>query len=177
VVKHVEAGIRAVLVARLRERKAVGALGSAEVRAAAAALAVSERTVWRWIAGDEQARTGRRRRARYEITETDRDDYGPVPGLGVGEGVTVEVGVGEPGEEPADFGGVGPFGLGATPGRRPGRRCRRYGRLPGGLTAGWVGGRVAAPEPAACSRKRIRGLRIIEFSRTRKPLLEVVFRE
>jgi putative transposase len=75
VVKHVEAGIRAVLVARLRERKAVGALGSAEVRAAAAALAVSERTVWRWIAGDEPARTGQRRRARYEITETDRDGY------------------------------------------------------------------------------------------------------
>jgi hypothetical protein len=43
---------------------------------------------------------------------------GPVPGLGVGEGVAVEVGGGEPGEEPADFGGVGSR---ATPGRWPGR--------------------------------------------------------
>jgi putative transposase len=63
------------LVARLRERKAVGALRSADVQAAAAALAVSERTVWRWIAGDEPARTERRPRARYEITEADRDGY------------------------------------------------------------------------------------------------------
>jgi hypothetical protein len=69
--RHTELEVRAALVARLRERKAAGQLASAEVRAAAAGLAVSERTVWRWIAGDDPARTGRRPRARYEITEAD----------------------------------------------------------------------------------------------------------
>jgi putative transposase len=75
VTRHTEPEVRAALVARLRERKAAGQLASADVRAAAAGLAVSERTVWRWIAGDDPVRTGRRPRARYEITEADWDAY------------------------------------------------------------------------------------------------------
>lgn len=43
-----------------------------EVRRAAAALSVGESTVWRWLAADDDLP---RTRARYELTEADRDDY------------------------------------------------------------------------------------------------------
>ena len=65
---------RAVLVARLRQRRGDGALISAEVRAAAVALGVAERTVWRWVS-EENPPAVRAPRPRYELTEADRDDY------------------------------------------------------------------------------------------------------
>ncbi len=45
---------------------------SADVRAAATALVVTERTVWRWVNDPAPDRTPR---ARYELTEADRNDY------------------------------------------------------------------------------------------------------
>lgn len=64
---------RAVLVERLQQQRGEGRLGRAEAVAVAAALGVSERTVWRWAAGD--ATPQRRTRAQYELTEQDRRDY------------------------------------------------------------------------------------------------------
>ena len=59
---------------RLLERRAAGELRSADVRAAAASLGIGERTLWGWLsAGAEAPR--RKARARYEITQADRDGY------------------------------------------------------------------------------------------------------
>lgn len=66
--------VKAVLVARLRERRAAGELTSAQVRQAAAEVGVGERTLWGWLAADPAQLSGRPR-ARYEITEADRDAY------------------------------------------------------------------------------------------------------
>jgi putative transposase len=74
VTRHVDAQVKAVLVARLREQRAAGTLTSAEVRRAAAGMGVGERTVWGWLAV-EPAALVRRPRARYEITEADCDAY------------------------------------------------------------------------------------------------------
>jgi putative transposase len=74
VTTHVDAQVKALLVARLREQRAAGALTSAEVRRAAAGVGVAERTVWGWLATDP-AGLARRPRARYEVTEADRDAY------------------------------------------------------------------------------------------------------
>jgi len=74
VVKHIDAEVRAVLVSRLLERRAAGELRSADVRAAAASVGISERTLWGWLStGNEAPR--RKARARYEITQADRDGY------------------------------------------------------------------------------------------------------
>jgi putative transposase len=74
VVKHIDPDLRAVLVGRLLERRAAGQLCSADVRAAAASLGIGERTLWGWLShGAEPPR--RKARARYEITEADRDGY------------------------------------------------------------------------------------------------------
>ena len=49
--------VKAVLVARLRERRAAGELTSAQVRRAAAevGVGVSERTLWGWLIGSQGA--------------------------------------------------------------------------------------------------------------------------
>ncbi len=70
----IAAGVAALLVGRLRERRAAGELTSAGVREAAAGVGVAERTVWGWLAADPTT-PARRARARYEITEADRDAY------------------------------------------------------------------------------------------------------
>ncbi len=72
--KHVEAATRAVVVSRLREKRDSGASISADVRRAAAALLIAESTVWRWLATDADP-APRQNRARYELTDADRDDY------------------------------------------------------------------------------------------------------
>ncbi|MBV9161697.1 MAG: hypothetical protein JO309_09785 [Pseudonocardiales bacterium] len=65
--KDIDPEVRAVLVARLRQRRAAGQLRSADVRAAAVSLGIGERTLWDWLSkGGEQS--GRKVRARYEIT-------------------------------------------------------------------------------------------------------------
>lgn len=66
--------VKAVLVAQLRERRAAGELTSAHVRQAAAEIGIGQRTLWGWLAADP-ARLTPRPRARYEITEADRDAY------------------------------------------------------------------------------------------------------
>jgi putative transposase len=70
---HVDPAVRAVLVDRLRRQRADGRLHRADVAAVAAALGVSERTVWRWAANTSPS--GRVERDRYELTEADRRDY------------------------------------------------------------------------------------------------------
>ena len=79
--KQVGAETRATVVARLRAKRDAGASISADVRRAAAGLMVAQSTVWRWLAADAagsvtpaEAREGRRR-ARYALTEADRDGY------------------------------------------------------------------------------------------------------
>jgi putative transposase len=71
-VKRIEAETRAVLVSRLRQKRASGAAISAEVRRVAAALSVGERTVWRWLGADEDTS---RTRSGYQLSEADRDGY------------------------------------------------------------------------------------------------------
>jgi len=80
-VKQVGAETRATVVARLRAKRDAGASISADVRRAAAGLMVAQSTVWRWLAADAagsvtpaEASQGRRR-ARYALTEADRDAY------------------------------------------------------------------------------------------------------
>ncbi|MEU4377115.1 Mu transposase C-terminal domain-containing protein [Pseudonocardia alni] len=82
--RHVDPATRAMLVARLREKRAAGASISAEVRRAAAGLLVSSSTVWRWLATDPDPATAdddapgspaAGGRARYVLTQADRDDY------------------------------------------------------------------------------------------------------
>ena len=51
-VKHFDAVTRALLVARLRDKRANGAPISADVRRAAATLLVAESTVWCWLTTD-----------------------------------------------------------------------------------------------------------------------------
>ncbi len=72
VVRQVDPAVRATLVARLRDKQAAGMAISADVRRAAAALAIAESTVWRWlsVSGDSS-----RSRRGYELTEADRDAY------------------------------------------------------------------------------------------------------
>jgi len=70
--RHVDPQLKQLLVARLREQRAGGGPTSAQVREAAAALGVGERTVWRWLGAETLSR---RPRARYEPTEADRDAY------------------------------------------------------------------------------------------------------
>jgi putative transposase len=72
VVRQVDPAVRATLVARLRDKQAGGAAISADVRRAAAALAVAESTVWRWLSTSEDSSPSRRG---YELTEADRDAY------------------------------------------------------------------------------------------------------
>jgi putative transposase len=74
VVTRVDPAMRAMLVARLRIRRAEGGLTSGEVRGAGVALGVSERTVWRWLSS-ENAVTGGKPRPRYELSQADRDGY------------------------------------------------------------------------------------------------------
>ncbi|HEX4100802.1 MAG TPA: transposase family protein [Pseudonocardiaceae bacterium] len=70
--RQVDPVVRATLVARLRDKQAGGVAISADVRRAAAALAIAESTVWRWlsVSGDSS-----RSRRGYELTEADRDGY------------------------------------------------------------------------------------------------------
>ncbi|MDN5929629.1 MAG: transposase family protein, partial [Pseudonocardia sp.] len=72
--RHVDASVRTVLVERLRRQRADGQVSSADVRAVAAVLVVSERTVWRWVTGPDVV-SERTERARYELTAADRDEY------------------------------------------------------------------------------------------------------
>lgn len=72
--RHIDPQVKAVLVERLRRQRAEGQVSSADVRAVAVALVVSERTVWRWLTGPDVTAAGTER-ARYELTEADRDDY------------------------------------------------------------------------------------------------------
>jgi putative transposase len=71
--RHVDPELKRLLVARLREQRAGGGPTSASVRDAAAAMGVSERSVWAWLASETLSR---KRRARYEVTEADRDAFG-----------------------------------------------------------------------------------------------------
>jgi putative transposase len=73
VTKQVDPQVRASLVGRLRERRAAGDLHTGDVRQAAAGLGITERTLWAWLADERWS--GRKPRARYEITEADRDAY------------------------------------------------------------------------------------------------------
>jgi putative transposase len=68
--RHIDPQLKELLVARLRQR-GTGELTGA-VREAATALNLGERTVWRWLGAETLSR---RPRARYEITEADRDAY------------------------------------------------------------------------------------------------------
>ena len=70
--RHVDPQLKRLLVARLREQRTKGELTSAHVREAAAALGIGERTLWRWLGTETLSR---RLRARYEVTEADRDAY------------------------------------------------------------------------------------------------------
>lgn len=72
--RHVDAQVKALLVARLQEQRTVGTLTRAAVRRAAVGVGVAERTVWGWLAVEPGALV-RRPRARYEITEADRDAF------------------------------------------------------------------------------------------------------
>ncbi|WP_331755420.1 ATP-binding protein (plasmid) [Streptomyces sp. NBC_00846] len=61
---------RPVLVARLLELDAAGALTTAHVRAGAQVGGVTVRTVWRWlVAARSEGRVGRRPRARLELSD------------------------------------------------------------------------------------------------------------
>ena len=91
-VRQVDPAVRATLVARLGDQQAAGMAISADVRRAAAALAIAESTVWRWlsVSGDSS-----RSRRGYELTEADveRGDIDcadflsvALAGLGVGGG-------------------------------------------------------------------------------------------
>ena len=71
---HLDPQLKAALLARLRDQHAAGELTSAHVRHAAVEVGIGERTLWRWLAADPDQLT-RTRRARYEITEADRDAY------------------------------------------------------------------------------------------------------
>ncbi|WP_258308236.1 hypothetical protein [Streptomyces sp. NWU339] len=70
---EVTAGLRVsrpVLVARLLELDAAGALTTAHVRAGAQVGGVTARTVWRWLeAARTEGRVERRRRARLELSD------------------------------------------------------------------------------------------------------------
>jgi len=72
VTRHVDPELKRLLVARLKEQRGQGELTSAQVREAAAALGLWDRTVWRWLAAETVAR---KPRASYEVTEADRDAY------------------------------------------------------------------------------------------------------
>jgi Mu transposase, C-terminal./Integrase core domain. len=74
VTRYVDAQVKALLVARLRARRAAGELTSAEVRDAARETGIGERTLWRWL-GTTEPPPRRARGDRYEITEADRDAY------------------------------------------------------------------------------------------------------
>ncbi|WP_405551143.1 hypothetical protein OG215_41130 (plasmid) [Streptomyces globisporus] len=70
---EITAGLRVsrpVLVARLMELDAAGALTTAHVRAGAQVGGVTARTVWRWLeAARTEGRVERRRRARLELSD------------------------------------------------------------------------------------------------------------
>ena len=70
--RHVDPELKRLLVARLSEQRAGSGPTSASVRDAAAAIGVTERSVWGWLASETLSR---RPRARYEVTEADRDAY------------------------------------------------------------------------------------------------------
>jgi putative transposase len=70
--RHVGPELKRLLVARLREQRAGGEPTSTSVRDTAAAMGVSERSVWGWLASETQSR---KPRTRYEVTEADRDAY------------------------------------------------------------------------------------------------------
>jgi putative transposase len=77
-VKHLDPQLRALVVARLRDKRAEGRLTSGDVRVAASALSVGERTLWRWLAEANAAPevvTARSSPRRYVLTEADRDAY------------------------------------------------------------------------------------------------------
>jgi putative transposase len=61
---------RHVLVARLVGQRHTADLTAAEVARAARQVGIGERTLWRWLAG---ALPGAPARARYHLTEADRD--------------------------------------------------------------------------------------------------------
>ncbi len=76
--KHLDPQLRALVVARLRDKRADGRLASGDVRVAATALSVSERTLWWWLAevsADPEVVTARGSPRRYVLTEADRDAY------------------------------------------------------------------------------------------------------
>ena len=61
---------------QLRGDRRAGRLTGSDVRAAAEALAVSDRTVWRWLTREVDEAGGQRAlRGCYELTEADRDGY------------------------------------------------------------------------------------------------------
>ena len=71
-----------MLVARLREQRAAGKLSGSEVRVAAHALAIGERTLWRWIADGPPARA--RGRPAYRLTDADREAFATACGSATG---------------------------------------------------------------------------------------------
>ncbi len=78
--RHVDAAARAVVVARLREKRASGTSITADVRRAAAGLLVAQSTVWRWLATSDDTRgdelpAQQPARVGYVLTDADRDDY------------------------------------------------------------------------------------------------------
>lgn len=93
--KHVDPAARAVVVARLREKRDSGKSITADVRRVAGGLLVAESTVWRWLASCGDTTSGdttsddttsddasggdppaeRPGRAGYVLTDADRDDY------------------------------------------------------------------------------------------------------
>ena len=76
--KHLDPELKALLVGRLRERRAAGELTSAGVREAAAGIGVAERTLWGWLAGYVPKPDGRPGRGRSSHRHTNADS--PTPG-------------------------------------------------------------------------------------------------
>lgn len=66
---------RAAAVTRLRDLAASGSLTAAHVRLAASGLGVSQRTVWRWLAGGTREQPVRLGRPGHRLTGTDREAY------------------------------------------------------------------------------------------------------
>ena len=64
---------RALLVMRLAEARAAGALSTREVRAVAQSIGVTERTLWRWLQRGGAA--GTRGRPAYRLAQGDLDAY------------------------------------------------------------------------------------------------------
>ncbi|WP_224400943.1 Mu transposase C-terminal domain-containing protein [Pseudonocardia sp. ICBG1034] len=160
-------GMKALLVARLRELRAAGELTTAVVRASAAGAGVTERTLWRWLAvrdadqgrvscehpGHEHAGPGEpaAHRGRYELTSADVDAF--VAWQGNVAAVHRERHAAQPGG-PSLRGLQRAFATQLTPGQRAGlvegaegrRRYEVYLRwAPSARNAMWEGDHVELP--------------------------------